>query len=99
MSWYRWAGNELLIDVAVHPGAKRNEILGLHDERLKVRIQSPPVDGRANAELTAFISDCLGVPKRCVQVQHGAGSRHKQLRISSVVQIPVVFMKLGMRPA
>jgi uncharacterized protein (TIGR00251 family) len=44
----------------VQPGAKRTEIAGLHGEALKIRLAAPPVEGKANAALRAFIAERLG---------------------------------------
>ena len=97
MSWYRWSGDDLLLDIATQPGAKRNEILGLHGGRLKVRIQAPPVDGRANAVLLEFFADCFSVPKSRVGIDRGQNSRQKLLRIQAATAIPSELTELGLK--
>jgi uncharacterized protein (TIGR00251 family) len=81
LPWVRERGNDVTLRVHVQPGGRVNEILGLHGERLKVRIAAPAVDGRANAALAAFIAECFGVPKRAVVIESGEHSRDKQLTI------------------
>jgi uncharacterized protein (TIGR00251 family) len=73
--------------LAVHaqPGAKRTEIAGLHGEALKVRIAAPALDGRANAALTAFIAERLGLPKAKVRVVRGERSREKHVLVADVL--------------
>jgi uncharacterized protein (TIGR00251 family) len=71
----------LLLDIKAQPGASKTEILGLAGERLRVRIAAAPEDGRANAELTAFLAGLLGCPKKAVWVKTGERSRLKTLRI------------------
>jgi uncharacterized protein (TIGR00251 family) len=74
-------GERTLLAVAVTPNAKRTGADGLHDGALRVRLAAPPVDGKANEALTAWLASELGLPKRAVQVLHGASSRRKQLTL------------------
>jgi uncharacterized protein len=74
------AGRSLL-QVSVVPNAKRTEVVGLHDGDLRVRLAAPPVDGKANDTLTAWVAQSLGLPKRAVQLLRGASSRSKQLQV------------------
>lgn len=68
-----------LLDLSVVPGAKRTELIGLHDGALRVRLAAPPVDGKANEALLKWIADELGLSQRSVQLLRGASSRRKQL--------------------
>ena len=81
MSWFQIDGETTILTVHAQPGAKRTEIQGLHGEALKIRVASPPVDGRANDELQRFLAEQFRVPRRDVTVSSGESSRHKQLRI------------------
>jgi uncharacterized protein (TIGR00251 family) len=74
-------GADLVIDVRVQPRASRSEIAGLHGERLRIRLQAPPVDGRANAALVEFLADAFDVPRASVIVEHGLTGRDKRVRI------------------
>ncbi len=69
------------INLHVQPGAKRTEIAGLHGGALKVRLAAPPVDGKANASLVAFLAEQLDVPRSQVELISGATSRQKRLRV------------------
>jgi len=51
------------------------------DGRRKVKVAAPPVDGRANDALVAFVAASLGLPARAVRLVHGAGGRDKRLEI------------------
>jgi uncharacterized protein len=68
--------------VRVHPGARRNAVTGLHDAALKIALTTPPVDGRANEALIAFLADALRLPKSSIVLVTGATSRSKLLRIT-----------------
>ncbi|MFO6419823.1 DUF167 domain-containing protein [Hylemonella sp. W303a] len=72
----------MLVDLHVMPNASRTQIQGLFDGALKLRLQAPPVDGRANAALQAWLAKTLGIPNSSVTLQHGATSRRKQLRVA-----------------
>lgn len=75
------ADGALLLSLHVQPGAKRTEFMGVHGEAIKIRLAAPPVDGKANACLLAFLADFAGLPKRDVILQQGETSRSKLVRI------------------
>jgi len=66
------------------PGARRSEIVGVADGRLRVRLAAPAVDGRANRELCRFIGARLGVPPRAVELAQGETARRKLVRVTGV---------------
>jgi uncharacterized protein (TIGR00251 family) len=70
------------IAVHVQPGAKRTAVAGVHGERLKIRIAAPPIEGRANAAIVAFIAERLDVPRAQVSVTRGERSRDKLIVIA-----------------
>ena len=69
--------------IAVHvvPRASKTEICGLQGDALKVRLQAPPVDGKANVALCAFFAKQLKLSKRSVTLSAGASSRRKTLLV------------------
>lgn len=70
------------LSVRVHPGARRNDIAGLHAGAVKVSIAAPPADGRANEALIEFLAELLRLPQHCITIVGGAASRNKVLRIT-----------------
>jgi uncharacterized protein (TIGR00251 family) len=68
--------------VRVHPGAKRNAIVGFHAGALKVSVTAPAADGQANEALIAFIAEWLSIPRARVTLIAGAANRSKTLRIT-----------------
>lgn len=74
--------------VQLTPGAKKNEVIGVLGNELKIRLQAPPIEGRANAALVRYLADCLDVPKSRVRVVHGQTSRHKVVEIDSAQLTP-----------
>lgn len=77
------ADGRCLLRVAVSPNARRTEVQGLHDGALRVRLAAPPVDGKANDALVAWLADALGLPRRAVQITHGASARRKLIAIDA----------------
>lgn len=84
----RLDGNDLLLHCHIQPGAKRSELAGEHGDRLKIRLQAPPVDGKANTELIRFLSKLFNLPRNAVSIESGELSRQKRVRISNPVQWP-----------
>lgn len=77
------ADGALRLTLAVVPNARRTALDGLHDGALRVRLAAPPVEGRANDALVAWVAAELGVPRRAVRLLRGAGARRKQLEIDA----------------
>ncbi|HBO4401853.1 YggU family protein [Pseudomonas aeruginosa] len=94
MSFYRWDGEDLLLDCHLQPKASRDEFAGLHGERLKIRLTAPPVEGKANAHLLAF----LGVAKSLVSLESGELNRQKRVRIRRPTRLPEE-LGIAARPA
>lgn len=67
----------------MQPGARRTGIAGLHAGALKVRLQAPPIDGKANAALRAFLATAFDVPLSRVTIVRGETSRDKVVRIDA----------------
>lgn len=74
----------VLIDVRVIPRAGKSGIAGTRDGALLVRLNAPPVEGAANAELIEVLAKALDVPRRSVTLVSGARARQKRLRVSGV---------------
>lgn len=72
----------VLVNVHVMPNAAMTRAQGQHDGALRVRLHAPPVDGKANLTLQAWLADTLGIPKSAVELLRGSTSRRKQLRVA-----------------
>ena len=90
MSFYRWDGDDLILDCHLQPKASKDEFAGLQAERLKIRLTAPPVDGKANAQLQAFLAKAFGVAKSQVSLESGTLNRHKRLRIHAPQILPPI---------
>jgi uncharacterized protein (TIGR00251 family) len=70
------------LSVRVHPGARKNGATGIHADAVKIVLTAPPVDGKANEALIAFLADALGLPRARIVLVSGLTSRAKILRIT-----------------
>ena len=65
----------------VTPRAKRDEILGIRDGALALRVTAPPVDDKANRAVIELIAKCAGVPRNRVRIVKGRRGRRKLVEI------------------
>lgn len=68
----------------VIPNAKRNEVVGVHGDAIKIKIQAPAMDGKANAAVLAFIAEKLGISARKIALRAGEKSRDKTVVIAGM---------------
>jgi uncharacterized protein (TIGR00251 family) len=74
----------LLLNVRVVPRSDRDQIVGVHGAALKIRLNAPPVDGKANNRLVRFLSTKLEIPASRIRIVRGLTNREKQLLIADV---------------
>lgn len=87
------------VKVRVVPRASKPGIAGVRDGALLVRLQSPPVDGAANAELIELIAKAFGAAKRDVSMESGERSKLKRVAIElDRRRFEVVLESLGIDP-
>ena len=72
------------LHVRLQPRARRNEVAGERAGAIVIRVTAPPVDGRANAALCAFVAGEAGVAPSKVEVVRGHTSRDKVLRVQGI---------------
>lgn len=74
----------VVFQVRVRPRASKDEVAGEIDGALKVRLQAPAVEGRANEALIEFLAQLLKTPKAAVRILSGDRSRTKRIEIRGV---------------
>ena len=79
-------GDSLYLTLHVQPRASRTCLCGLHGDSLKLAITAPPVEGKANKEVIAFLAAFLKISKMDITLVSGAQSRTKRCRISSITE-------------
>ena len=73
-----------MLQLRVHPNAGRSEVIGFTGEVLQVKVAAPPVRGKANKELIAFLSKALGVSKGSLTIVKGHTGRNKVIAIDGL---------------
>ena len=96
-SWLHEQGDGLLLDVLVAPRASRNRVVAVHDDRLKIQLTAPPVEGQANEALVRFIASELDVARAQIAIVGGAASRRKTVRIVGVPAQKIILRLLPPR--
>jgi uncharacterized protein (TIGR00251 family) len=77
------------LTVRVQPRASRDEIAGVMDGALKVRLQAPALEDRANMALCEYLARLLKTPKSAVRILGGGRSRIKRIEIRGVTEAEV----------
>ena len=84
----RAAAGGVTLAVRAQPGAKKTAITGIYGEgataQLKIAVQAPPVEGRANSALISFLAELFGSAKNQVEIVSGELSRSKVFLLNGV---------------
>ncbi len=81
---FRSGENACSFRVKVTPRASRAQTVGWVNGALKIKVQSPPVDGAANEAVILYLAKALGVPKSAVEITRGAACRDKTVLVRGV---------------
>ena len=84
-----------ILTVQVQPKASRTECVGIHGGALKIRVAAPPVDGKANEALIAFLAERLDVPPSSIAIHAGAAGRQKRVLLKTC-KAKDVSVRLGL---
>ncbi len=81
--WVKGSKDGTVLLVVLQPGAKKNELVGFTGDpaRLKIKIKAPPVEGKANKALIAFLSKTIGLRKNQIALRRGELSKHKDILV------------------
>ncbi|HMK61535.1 MAG TPA: DUF167 domain-containing protein [Dissulfurispiraceae bacterium] len=74
----------IVIEVKVDPRSSKNEIAGVVNNVVRIKLTAPPVDGEANAMLIKFLADMFDVKRSDVVIMKGESSRHKLIKLKRV---------------
>ena len=98
-NYFTWQGEDLILHCHLQPKAASDEIVGVHGDRLKIRITAPPVDGKANEHIIKWFSKLFKVPKGDIEILQGELGRQKTLRIRAPRVIPQGVIPTDVLPA
>ncbi len=84
----RAAAGGVTLAVRAQPGAKKTGVIGTYGEgaaaQLKIGVQAPAIEGRANSALVSYLAELFGLPKNCVELISGELSRSKVFLLRGV---------------
>ena len=84
----RTALGGVTLAVRAQPGAKKTSIAGVYGDgatsQIKVAVQAPPIEGRANSALVAFLADFFSIPKSSIELISGELSRSKVFKLRGI---------------
>ena len=69
------------LQIKVKPNARESSLVEQADGSWVASLKSPPVDGKANAELIALVAEQFGCRRAQVTIRAGAGGRRKLVQI------------------
>lgn len=75
------AADGIRLPIRAAPGARRDEIKGVHNGKLKVATTAAPEKGKANKAICTFLAKRLGIPRRSLEIIHGATAQDKVLLV------------------
>ena len=82
----RQTSRGLSFDIRVVPGASKNEVAGIQDGALKVKLTAPPVEGKANRACVEFLAGLLGLRRSALAITSGEKSRKKTVSVTGIVR-------------
>lgn len=81
MTWITETNDGVVLSLHCQPGAKASRVVGLYDDRLKLQVQAPPLENRANDALVAWLADQLSLPRKQIEILTGQTSRQKRVLV------------------
>lgn len=79
--WLNATEDKVFISVYVQPGAKKENIVGVYGDKLKIALVARPIEGQANRAVIALLSKKLKTAKSNITVVNGELSRAKRIEI------------------
>ena len=84
-----------IINIRLIPRASTNKVVGILDDAVKIRLQAPPIEGKANKALIKFLSKQLKVPASHISIISGETNRNKRILVYEITK-DYVIEKLGL---
>ncbi|WP_028320638.1 DUF167 domain-containing protein [Desulfatiglans anilini] len=78
------AAPSTILRIKVIPRSSRNQLAGVEDGLVKIKLTAPPVDGKANKALCSFLAELFGKPQNAVTILNGEKGRLKTIRIAGM---------------
>ncbi|SFP66751.1 DUF167 domain-containing protein [Hydrogenimonas thermophila] len=85
--WFNMQEEYVELFISARPASSKNEIVGIFNDTLKIKVKAPAVEGAANKELVKFISKQFKVPKSEILFISGETSKRKCIRLPRTEQL------------
>ena len=86
--FFDWHRDDLILNIRVQPASTEDRFADILGDQIKLRVTAPPVDGKANTHIIAFIARLFKVKKSAVEILSGSTGKNKRLKISRPKVIP-----------
>jgi len=86
----------IILELSVTPKSGRQKLFIDKSGKIKCHLKSAPEGGKANAELIAFISNSLRIPKASIGIISGETARRKRIKIETPLDKITILQKLGL---
>jgi len=93
--FFQWQGDDLLLDIRVQPRASSDGFAEELGDRIKLRLTSPPLDGKANKHLIALLAKTFKVAKNDISIISGETGRNKRIKIRRPAHLPEIISHHG----
>ncbi|MFV2057401.1 MAG: DUF167 family protein [Thiohalomonadales bacterium] len=85
---YHWHENDLILQVLIQANANTDQIIDIHAQKIRIKIKSAAIDGKANKNLIGFLAKQFSVPKSRIIIEKGLATRCKRVRVIAPKQWP-----------
>lgn len=92
--WLKQTPNGITLNLHCQPGAKQTKVVGLHDGCLKISLQAPAQENKANELLLAWLSKQLKLPQKQIQFVSGQNSRKKRVEVWGPISAEQIILAL-----
>jgi uncharacterized protein (TIGR00251 family) len=92
--WLNQTPNGITLNLHCQPSAKQTKVVGLHDGCLKISLQAPALENKANELLLAWLAKQLKVPQKQIQFISGQNSRKKRVEVWGPISIEQIILAL-----
>ena len=86
--FYRWDHDSLILNLRVQSRASKTALAEVIGDEIKLRLTSAPVDGKANAQLIAYLAKTFGVARSGISIITGEKCKNKRVRIHQPTKLP-----------
>lgn len=90
MEWFCWKNNFLLLHIQLQARARHDELVGIFNDRLKIRIKAPAIEGRANEYVIKYLAQCFKVNLQQITILRGLKSKIKLIQIDSPNDVSIL---------